>query len=285
VKDKAWQTANLRASCLGVNIDNARCLLVALASAGSILILTGSAFTPAASMKLSSPIIQTTVPLPASPRSITPGKQHRHLLQAGSAQVAAPMRATPLPASLTPTPLPPTPRSAALTATPTRLPIINSPTPKERPIPEVPSRLLIPAINLDVPIVAMGWSVVEKDGHPVSEWDVPSWRAAGWLNTSALVGVPGNTVLEGHQDIDGRVFENLEYLKEGDEIQVQTASHMRKYVVALRTIVPEKGQSLEVRHNNARRIGPSNDERLTLVTCWPRNDNTHRLILVALPLP
>jgi hypothetical protein len=28
VKDKAWQTANLRASCLGVNIDNVRCLLV-----------------------------------------------------------------------------------------------------------------------------------------------------------------------------------------------------------------------------------------------------------------
>ena len=131
----------------------------------------------------------------------------------------------------------------------------------------------------------MGWSVIEKDGHPVSEWDVPNWRAAGWLNTSALVGVPGNTVLEGHQDIDGRVFENLEYLKEGDEIQVQTASQTRKYVVALRTIVPEKGQSLEVRHKNARWIGPSNDERLTLVTCWPRNDNTHRLILVALPVP
>jgi sortase A len=148
----------------------------------------------------------------------------------------------------------------------------------------VPSRLLIPAINLDVPIVAMGWSVVEKDGHPVSEWDVPSWRAAGWLNTSALVGVPGNTVLEGHQDIDGRVFENLEYLKGAMRSGCRL---LRKCAirVALRTIVPEKNQPLEVRRENARWIGPSRDERLTLVTCWPRNDNTHRLILVALPVP
>ena len=146
-------------------------------------------------------------------------------------------------------------------------------------------RVIIPAINLDAPIVAMGWSVVEQDGQQVSEWDVPDYRAAGWLNTSALVGAIGNTVLEGHQDIDGRVFESLEYLKEGDEIQVQTASQTHRYMIALRTIVPEKDQPLEVRRDNARWIGPSNDERLTLVTCWPRNDNTHRLILVALPAP
>jgi sortase A len=162
---------------------------------------------------------------------------------------------------------------------------VNSPAPQGYIAPGIPNRLLIPAINLDAPIVAVGWSVTEQDGQPVSEWDVPDWRAAGWLNTSARVGAPGNTVLEGHQDIAGRVFENLEYLKEGDEIQVQTASQTRKYTVALRTIVPEKNQPLEVRRENARWIGSSNDERLTLVTCWPRNDNTHRLILVALPTP
>ena len=133
--------------------------------------------------------------------------------------------------------------------------------------------------------MAVGWSVLEQDGQQVSEWDVPDWRAAGWLKTSALVGAPGNTVLEGHQDIAGRVFEDLEYLKEGDGIQVQAASQIRKYVIVLRTIVPEKNQPLEVRRENARWIGPSNDERVTLVTCWPRNDNTHRLILVALPAP
>lgn len=131
----------------------------------------------------------------------------------------------------------------------------------------------------------MGWTVIEKDGQQVSEWDVPEWRAAGWLKTSAPVGAIGNTVLEGHQDIDGRVFEHLEKLKEGDAITVQTDLFTRDYIIAFRTVVPEKDQPLEVRRENARWIGPSNDERLTLVTCWPRNNNTHRLILVALPAP
>jgi sortase A len=136
---------------------------------------------------------------------------------------------------------------------------------------------------LDVPVIAVGWSSVEKDGQQVSEWDVPTWRAAGWLKTSAPVGLPGNTVLEGHQDIDGRVFEDLENLKEGDAVEVQTVSFARSYVIVLRTILPEKDQPLEVRRENARWIGPSNDERITLVTCWPRHNNTHRLILVAVP--
>ena len=98
----------------------------------------------------------------------------------------------------------------------------------------------------------MGWSVTLQNGQPVSEWDVPNWRAAGWLKTSAPVGVVGNTVLEGHQDIDGRVFEDLEDLKEGDEIQVQAATKTHKYIIALRTIVPEKDQPPEVRRANAR---------------------------------
>jgi sortase A len=146
-----------------------------------------------------------------------------------------------------------------------------------------PTRIVIPAINLDAPVIAVGWTVTSENGQQVSEWDVPTERAAGWLNTSAPAGAQGNTVLVGHQNIDGRVFENLEYLKPGDEIQLQADAETHKYVVAARTIVPEKGQPLEVRRENARWIGRSNDERLTLVTCWPRNDNTHRLILVALP--
>jgi LPXTG-site transpeptidase (sortase) family protein len=257
-----------------------------LTSAGSLVILTGCAAAPATPVRISSPGQATAAPLLISQRSIVPasGKQKRPL-QYKSAPGTVPVMVTHLPVSPTSTPLPPTPLPPISTATATPLPIINLPAQAEHPAPEVPSRLLIPVINLDVPIVAVGWSVTEIDGQAISEWDVPNWRAAGWLNTSAPVGVPGNTVLEGHQDIDGRVFENLEYLKEGDEIQVQTAAQTRKYLVALRTIVLDKDQPPEVRRANARWIGPSNDERLTLVTCWPRNDNTHRLILVALPVP
>jgi sortase A len=41
---------------------------------------------------------------------------------------------------------------------------------------------------------------------------------------------------------------------------------------------------MEVRIANAKWIQPTSDERLTLVTCWPYTNNTHRLIIVARPL-
>ena len=263
--------------------------LLFFVSVSSIFVLTGCASASAISTTSPAAIVQavdTSRSAARQPIAATPGERHTSLSPAaGGAPASEQLAATRPPTTPTATPLPPTPPPATATATPTQPPVVNAPIPNGSIAPEIPTRLLIPAINLDVPIVAMGWSVIEQDGQQVSEWDVPNWRAAGWLNTSALVGAPGNTVLEGHQDIAGRVFEDLEYLKEGDEIQVQAASQTRKYVIALRTIVPEKDQPLEVRRENARWIGPSNDERLTLVTCWPRNDNTHRLILVALPAP
>ncbi len=56
------------------------------------------------------------------------------------------------------------------------------------------------------------------------------------------------------------------------------------YQVTERLILPERDQPVEVRLENARWIGPSEDERLTLITCWPEDSNTHRLIVVAEPL-
>jgi hypothetical protein len=44
-------------------------------------------------------------------------------------------------------------------------------------------------------------------------------------------------------------------------------------------------ESLEIRLDNGRWILPTEDERLTLVTCWPEDSNSHRLIIVAVPAP
>jgi sortase A len=49
-------------------------------------------------------------------------------------------------------------------------------------------------------------------------------------------------------------------------------------------ILPEKYEQLDVRMNNAQWILPSVDERLTLISCWPYESNTHRLIIVARPI-
>ena len=145
---------------------------------------------------------------------------------------------------------------------------------------DFPTRIVIPAIDLDAPVEAMGWSTV--DG--VSMWDLPDHFAAGWLKTSALLGQPGNTVLDGHHNIAGKVFQHLVDLKAGATIEIEANSRVYFYRVTTLHILPERDQPIEVRLQNAQWIQPTTDERLTLVTCWPYNDNSHRLIIVARPI-
>ena len=178
------------------------------------------------------------------------------------------------------TDVPPAPTATAPPPQPT--PTRSTP-PAGKFVPGPPTRLVIPAIGLDAPVAPVGWSNVKQGGQLVSMWNVPNRFAAGWLNTSALAGERGNTVLDGHHNIAGEVFRYVVDLKRGDTIQMWVGNQPREYVVSLRKILPEKGQPLEVRLDNAKWIQPTSDERLTLVTCWPYTNNTHRLIVVALP--
>ena len=145
----------------------------------------------------------------------------------------------------------------------------------------IPTRIVIPAINLDAAIVPVGWSAV----NGVNVWDIPNYYAAGWLKTSATLGVPGNTVLDGHHNIEGEVFRYLVNLKPGDGITVYAGQQPHFYEVTALHILPDRGEPIEVREQNAAWIQPTLDERLTLVTCWPYTNNTHRLIVVAKPFP
>ncbi len=147
-----------------------------------------------------------------------------------------------------------------------------------------PTRLAITAIGLDAPVEAVGWHLETRDGHPANVWDTPNHFAAGWLKTSAPLGVPGNTVLDGHHNINGEVFKNLINLQVGDSITLWATSQARFYRVDEKLILKEAGQPLEVRQANAQYIHATDDERLTLVTCWPHTGNSHRLIIVARPV-
>ncbi len=49
-------------------------------------------------------------------------------------------------------------------------------------------------------------------------------------------------------------------------------------------ILQERFVDVATRLDNARWLNRTDDVRLTLVTCWPKISNTHRLILVARPL-
>lgn len=144
----------------------------------------------------------------------------------------------------------------------------------------MPDRLVLPAIHIDIPVVELGWNTTQKEDQVFSEWDVAAY-AAGWHKNSAQLGEGGNVVMSGHNNILGSVFRELDQLKRGDEITVWSGSQTFAYQVDKVLIVPEKYATSEQRKENAQWIGPFADDRLTLVSCWPRDDNTHRIIVVA----
>jgi LPXTG-site transpeptidase (sortase) family protein len=146
-----------------------------------------------------------------------------------------------------------------------------------------PDRLVIPSIYLDAPIVPVHYKEIDSGGDIYHQWRVPAEFAVGWQDESALLGLPGNTVLNGHHNAYGMVFKNLIKLNIGDVIIVYSNGVEFRYVVAAKMLLPERGQTLATRLENARWIQPSLDERLTLVTCWPAESNTHRVIIVAFP--
>jgi sortase A len=205
---------------------------------------------------------------------------------------------TPRSRSLTPTP---TSSPATPTATspanapepvlsPTKGPVLSptavptSPAPSTRPPPATapPDRIVAPAIGLDASVVPVGWKTVEENGQEVTEWEVADY-AAGWHKTSAYPGNVGNTVISGHHNIRGEVFRYVVNLEPGHIVDLYVGQTIYRYVVTEKYILSEKGMPPDVRQENARWIAPTDDERLTLVTCWPYTNNTHRVVVVAKP--
>jgi len=171
----------------------------------------------------------------------------------------------------------------APTATPSR-PSGSPATPTPTPVGYPPTRIVIPAIDLDAPVVVTTWEVVNIGGVEQAIWVVPPMRAAGWHEGSAALGVPGNTVLNGHNTTNGEVFRDLYLLEPGDQVIVYSDDTPFFYQVSEVLTLPEGGQPLEVRMENARYIQPTDDERVTLVTCHPYGSLRYRLVVIARPV-
>ncbi|MFC1974921.1 sortase [Chloroflexota bacterium] len=184
-------------------------------------------------------------------------------------------------------PSPPTPAPTLIAPHPDQNP---EPTPTNPPSPQpvpsddaIPTRLVIESIGIDSNIVPVGWHVVEQNGRQYSIWQVAD-NAVGWHKTTAQLGQTGNSVMAGHHNVKGEVFRDLVNVEVGDKVVAYVGSQVYEYRVELKTIVKEKGESLEVRQRNAQWIAGTNDERLTFITCWPYTNNTHRVIVVAKPI-
>jgi sortase A len=82
-------------------------------------------------------------------------------------------------------------------------------------------------------------------------------RGAAWIDGTAPLGQQGNAGLAAHRD---GYFRALRHIRVGDRIEMQTLQRTTTYVV---------DQILIVEPKNVQVLAPSNENRLTLVTCYP----------------
>lgn len=119
----------------------------------------------------------------------------------------------------------------------------------------------IPAIDLEYPII-------EGTG------DEQLAKGIGHISYTDALGQYGNTGLAGHRAHRyGRLFNRLDELKNNDVIQIISDNYMYEYVVYEKLIV-EPTEISVLNRNSDYRV-------LTLVTCDPMIDPTHRLIIHA----
>jgi sortase A len=127
------------------------------------------------------------------------------------------------------------------------------------PGPRQASRISIPSIDVDVP-------VVEGDG-----WEELK-MGAGHRIGSANPGERGNIVISGHNDVYGEIFRHLEDVNIGDEVVIYAGDTPYRYVVVAKMVVEPTEVSLLEATPNA---------TLTLITCHPYMIDTHRLVVIA----
>src|SRR5207302_1420968 len=128
--------------------------------------------------------------------------------------------------------------------------------------------LSIPKLKVEAPIYERG---VDATGNMV----IAHGYAITQFLYSAAIGT-GNTVLYGHDDIEGSVFSRLADLGPGDQIVVTLNSSGESTVwrVTARTIVAP---------NAVKILDATSDVRLTLFTCWPTWVDNKRVVITAVP--
>jgi sortase A len=127
------------------------------------------------------------------------------------------------------------------------------------PGPQRPTRIVIPSIDLDAPVVhGDSWEDLKKGaGHHVG---------------SANPGERGNMVLSAHNDVFGEIFRYLEEVELEDRVVVYSGSQSFEYVVKAKRVVEPSDVSV---------MAQTSQPTLTLITCYPYLIDTHRLVVIA----
>jgi sortase A len=127
------------------------------------------------------------------------------------------------------------------------------------PGPEAPTRIVIPAIDVDA-------LIVEGD-----TWEQLKLGVGHHINT-ANPGERGNVVLSAHNDIYGEIFRRLDDLELGDEVIVYADEQPYRYIVTAKQIVEPTHVSV---------LAAATKPIATLISCYPYMVDTHRIVVVA----
>ncbi|QLQ04853.1 MAG: sortase [Anaerolineae bacterium] len=180
----------------------------------------------------------------------------------------------------------PTTESAALPrASPT--PAVGArPTASPRPMPygwRFP-------LQMSVPVVEVGWRIVtDVTGQRTTEWEVADGAAGHHIN-SAAPGTTGNVVISGHNNLRRAVFAPISRDQDQATPQLVPGSTItlftddgQQYVYQVQQVVrvAEENVPLAQRMANARYMEPTREPTLTLITCWPPDGFSHRVIVTA----
>jgi sortase A len=122
------------------------------------------------------------------------------------------------------------------------------------------TRIRIPAINVDVVVVEGTTASALRAG-------------AGHYPTTPLPCETGNVAIAGHRTTYGKPFANVQLLKPGDEIILETPIGSCTYKVSQAPFV--------VTPRDTSVVAPTPGSALTLTTCHPKGSARQRLIIRA----
>jgi sortase A len=132
-----------------------------------------------------------------------------------------------------------------------------TPQPIPTPGPGQPTRIQIPAINVDAQIVAGDtWEQLKK--------------GVGQHIGSANPGERGNLVLSAHNDVFGEIFRHLDQLEPGDEVIVYSGSQRYRYLVSEQRLVAPTQVDV---------MASTNEPSVTLVSCYPYLIDNQRIVV------
>jgi len=130
------------------------------------------------------------------------------------------------------------------------------------------TRVVVESVGIDSEVRSVGYSF--NDGR--LQYDVPRLDAGQYVGTAAP-GDAGNSVIGGHVANRGgsAVFEHLPGVQAGDVIQVYSGDRLFRYsVTEIKVVAADATTVMEQTH----------DATLTLITCFPGQDYSERLVVV-----